>query len=170
MTIAKQIIDNLRQLRQVIDNLSQDQFSTPIAALSQSTIGAHVRHVLEFYQCIQSANSGPVCYDSRARNALLENDRSAALLAIDAITDWLGSEMNDAPLAVKADFSTTGGSDHLFASSFFRELAFCFEHGIHHQAMIKVALKEFPDPAPINEDFGVAPSTSRAFMRLEVSH
>lgn len=42
-----------------------------------------------------------------------------------------------------------------------RELAYCLEHSIHHQALIKVGLKEQNIENLIDENFGVAPATIR---------
>ena len=46
-------------------------------------------------------------------------------------------------------------------SSFFRELTYCLDHCIHHQALIKISLKQFGYLYLVDRDFGVAFSTQR---------
>jgi hypothetical protein len=43
----------------------------------------------------------------------------------------------------------------------FRELAYDLEHSIHHQAIIKIAMKNLNSEYALNENFGVARSTIR---------
>ena len=46
-------------------------------------------------------------------------------------------------------------------SSFERELLYCLDHAIHHQALIKIGLKELHLSHLVSPDFGVAYSTLR---------
>ena len=46
-------------------------------------------------------------------------------------------------------------------SSFERELLYCLDHAIHHQALIKIGLKELELSHLVSPDFGVAYSTLR---------
>jgi uncharacterized damage-inducible protein DinB len=163
MTLINHAANNLRQLNRVIEGLSDTSYVTPIVALSYASIGAHVRHTLEFYKCLQASSPREVCYDARRRDHALESDRQAAIEAIQSTIHWLKEELSgDRSLEIKVDYSAKGNQSQTLTTSLFRELAFCLEHSIHHQALIKVALREISDPDQINEEFGVAPSTLRA--------
>jgi hypothetical protein len=51
--------------------------------------------------------------------------------------------------------------NNLVNTSFERELVYCLDHAIHHQALIKIGLKEQELSHLVSQDFGVAYSTLR---------
>lgn len=61
----------------------------------------------------------------------------------------------------EADYSMTGSSPNSVTSSVGREMAYCIEHSIHHQAIIKGALIDLHLYDLVNDHFGVAYSTIR---------
>jgi hypothetical protein len=65
----------------------------------------------------------------------------------------------DYPLTLQGDFSENSVHHIQLLSSFHRELAYCLEHSIHHQALIKIGLIELGALHLIDESFGVAPAT-----------
>ena len=80
MEISKAAINVLDQLQEVLEKLMDDQFIAKCEALGGSSIGQHVRHLLEFFVCLESGlATGTVNYDKRKRDLMLENDRFAAL-------------------------------------------------------------------------------------------
>ncbi len=44
--------EKLSELKELLIQLSNDQIAAPIEALHGSTVGMHMRHILEFYQCL----------------------------------------------------------------------------------------------------------------------
>ena len=64
-------------------------------------------------------------------------------------------------LILEGNFTGEAGSLTKIATTFQRELAYCLEHSIHHQALIKVGLKELNLENIIEKNFGVAPATIR---------
>ena len=68
-------IENLRALKGVLLDMSDAVYATPLNVLSDSSIGQHVRHVLEFYLCLLHAqDSGIFNYDARQRDLELQTD------------------------------------------------------------------------------------------------
>lgn len=79
--------DTFIQLKYIIDQLSKEQFSEKLELLNNSSIGQHVRHVLEFYICLsQGIKTGYVNYDNRVRNLSLETDPNYAIVILDELS------------------------------------------------------------------------------------
>ena len=63
----------LLELKSILNQINDSDYSKNLMVLENGTIGRHVRHVLEFYECLFMSKSGDiVCYDDRKRNLLLE--------------------------------------------------------------------------------------------------
>lgn len=154
--------DNLEEIRALILLLDDKQYTTPVDILSGATIGKHVRHILEFYACVFRAEStGAVCYDERERNGKIETSRFFAMAVIENLIICFSRVKSDCPLKLKANFSMDGKDDVILETSLFRELAYNFEHAIHHQALMKVAFKELNIEGITLGHFGVSVSTVR---------
>lgn len=150
---------NLESLQLLLKGLDDADYTAPLEYLSDSTIGQHTRHVIEFYQCLLNANDS-VNYDARKRNNLLQTDRAKAIEAISVISAAL-DESEDKDVIVAGNFSISDENTQEFKSTFLRELAYCLDHSIHHQALIKVGMKELNKEHLIPKNFGVAPATIR---------
>lgn len=155
--------NNLNEIKSLVQQLSDDQYIRPIVLFDDSTIGQHVRHIIEFYQClIAGAATGLVSYDSRKRDRRIETDRYYAMYCMDKI----GSNMNipdlNTSLRFEANYSPEREGSLRVETTWCRELAVCLEHSIHHQALIKIGLKELEMDKMVNNTFGIAPSTIRS--------
>ncbi|NJN28946.1 MAG: hypothetical protein HC819_24790 [Cyclobacteriaceae bacterium] len=70
----------LAQLMNVVSAINEEDFCKPSTALSNSTVGQHLRHTLEFFICLeQGYELGVVNYDKRIHNKAMENDKHIAL-------------------------------------------------------------------------------------------
>lgn len=146
----------------MVDQLENELLSRELSILFGSTIGQHVRHILEFYEClIAGADRSIVCYDERKRRVELEEDRQEIQRTIAAISDKIVNWKEDRPMMLKASFSSEDGQDELMHSSLLRELSYCLEHMIHHLIIIKIALEKEQPELKMPENFGVAYSTIR---------
>lgn len=149
------------ELQRLVHALTIEQYTAPVAVLSNASIGQHVRHVLEFYLCLLNAEDHNVDYDARKRDKALETDRSAVLAALVALHDWMEGISDDADLHMVVDHSTDGSGSTRMRTSLFRELAYAFDHGIHHMALLRIAVEQEHRVVELHPDFGVAPSTIR---------
>jgi len=52
MKIAKENIEVLEQVGELLSRLSNELFVKKQSLINQATVGQHIRHILEFYQCI----------------------------------------------------------------------------------------------------------------------
>ena len=102
-----------------------------------------------------------ISYDDRERDKRLETDRIFALIIIDNLVDRLGCVQSDKRMKLRADYSNSGNDSMLLDTSLYRELAYCLEHSIHHQALIKIGIKSVCKGVVLEETFGIAPSTVR---------
>lgn len=158
------LIDNhnyvLKQLKESILQLNQGQYSVKLDLLSGSSVGMHVRHIIEFYTCLL-AHSGSVCYDERKRDITLEKSSSKAIEQIEAILESIRKTNLSTSILLKCNTSNTEESIEFAPSSIQREMIYVLDHTIHHMALIKIALSNQFPTVRINNKFGVAPSTVR---------
>jgi uncharacterized damage-inducible protein DinB len=153
---------NLLEIKSLLNNLKTEDYTKPLSLLSDSTIGQHVRHILEFYIClIASKNSGIVNYDKRKRSLEIETNVKFAQSQIDFIIYNFILENTNIQFTLEGNYSAETTETTTIPTTYKRELAYCLEHSIHHQALIKVGLKELELENIINENFGVAPATIR---------
>jgi len=156
--IINQAITQLGQVRNLLRPISQDQFSEPLPILSGNTIGKHVRHILEFFICLDSAiESEKVNYDKRERDLDLETFPEVATAAIDKLIQRIAS-YNNKEIMLIAEFEKQETAVH---SNVFRELVYNIEHTIHHLAIIRIGIQLYYPDVILEEGLGVAYSTQR---------
>src|SRR4030095_4254737 len=71
------------QLSPTLDHLSQEQYIQPCQSLLNATIGQHLRHIIELFQCLENGyDEGLVNYEKRKRDIVLKTDKelSTALM------------------------------------------------------------------------------------------
>jgi uncharacterized damage-inducible protein DinB len=154
--------ENLFQLKKLLENISNDQYNAKPDILSGASIGQHVRHILEFYLLLVSGSfSGIISYDKRKRDVRIEEDTAFANHTIDRLLTGINTLEEKYPVKLEADYSIGEESKNMIDSSIGRELAYCIEHSIHHQALIKAGLIALELVQLTNEHFGVAYSTIR---------
>lgn len=154
--------DNLLQLRGLMELLDQSEYTRQLDILSGSTTGQHIRHILEFYLLLVSGSfNGTISYDKRERDTKIENSLSFAVDTINLLIPSLNLLKEKDPVELEVDYSEDGQSGIIVQSSVGRELAYCIEHSIHHQALIKAGLINAGLAHTVDHDFGVAYSTIR---------
>ncbi|SMD45396.1 hypothetical protein SAMN00777080_4046 [Aquiflexum balticum DSM 16537] len=153
-------IQNLLQIKELICNMKVEDFSKKLEILSGSSIGQHLRHILELYQCLlDGAFENEVNYDNRKRNLRLETDPEFALTTIEEISEKIFNLDGDKYLNMLGAFSAHSEKKIAIKTSIYRELAYNLEHSIHHQALIKIGLSALGLSNLVDIDFGVAPAT-----------
>src|SRR5215470_912179 len=83
------IATNIRWLRQalrLLERLDDTIYSAVAPGFAPHRAGAHLRHILEFYQCfLDGLDSSHIDYDSRRRDQSIERSRHTASIAIRSI-------------------------------------------------------------------------------------
>jgi uncharacterized damage-inducible protein DinB len=149
------IQEQLRHLQLLLNAMTDASYTQSINMLGGTTIGQHLRHIVELMQCLDKGYAtGIINYDDRLRDARIENNRNFALDAIRDLYDNLDREEKALQLV------TCGINDKvvLLDTWYCRELVYNTEHAIHHMAMIRVALRELSLDL-VNDHFGVAKAT-----------
>ena len=154
--------ENLTQLKDLLQVLSKDQYTRSPEVLSGATLGQHIRHILEFYLLLVSGSfSGTISYDKRERDARIEANPEFANKTIERLLSGIDTLDQNLQVKFEANYSRNGSSQNMIISSVGRELAYCIEHSIHHQAIIKAGLIALGLKNLTDEHFGVAYSTIR---------
>jgi hypothetical protein len=154
---------NLDELKNLLIALNNEQYAKPSQLLSGATIGQHIRHILEFYLCLmKGVFEGSVNYDKRERNLEIESNKDFSIYTIEKIKSNLtGLKAVKETISLNGNFSENDDSEIKINTSFQRELAYCLEHSIHHQALIKIGLIEQKIENLIPQNFGIAPASIR---------
>jgi uncharacterized damage-inducible protein DinB len=146
--------EQIFSLQQLIEQLSDSQYTYQSAMLGKATIGQHVRHIIELAQCLVSGyEQGIVDYDKRKRDERIETTRSFAFKQLNQLLLTIQKPERKLVLTVCINNKT-----EFIETLFNRELLYNTEHAIHHMALIKVVLNEMQLNI-VKEDFGVAYAT-----------
>jgi len=145
------------QLAGSLSQLSPPQYSQSCQTLFNNTIGQHVRHIIELFQCLEYGyQSGIVNYEKRKRDTLIETDKELAgnlLLEIHR-----GLSKANKTLTLEACYDEHQNEPIAIETNYYREIAYNLEHTIHHMALIRVGITEI-STIQLPDDFGVASST-----------
>ena len=145
------------QLSGTIRLLSPSQYVQQCGNLGNNTIGQHVRHVIELFQCLESGYpDNSVNYEKRKRDVVIETDKDLALQLLQDIYNQL--DRPDKELVLHASYDDHSDESISIPTNYFREIAYNLEHTIHHMALIRVGIKEVSD-IELPDEFGVASST-----------
>lgn len=152
----------LRQARDLVTRLDERQYGTMRG--HHSSAGAHLRHVIEHYQCyLEGLPSSRIDYDARRRDVTIEQSTARAIAVLDEIAEGLErtrSRPPADPVQVQMRCAVDQPGDTWASSTVGRELQFLVSHAVHHYALIRMLLEQ--DGVPIEPDFGIAPSTIHA--------
>jgi uncharacterized damage-inducible protein DinB len=157
MELQKAVHHVFLQLSDSLDQLDAEQYIYPCKSLSGNTIGQHVRHIIELFQCLESGYmSGEVDYEKRKRDKQIETDKNFANGLLQVIIQQISKQ--NKPIDLLTYYDDLRTEPEKINSNYFREIAYNLEHTIHHMALIRVGLREIGD-IPVNDNYGVASST-----------
>lgn len=150
-----------KQLTQLTDNINELDYCKKLTVLSDNTVGKHIRHIIEFFECFdEGCKTGVVDYDKRERNAEIEQSPIYASTKLNDLYDSISSINSNMPL--KLNSILTGempDGNSPVATSFKRELIYTLEHAIHHMAIIEIGIKQELKHIHLPDNFGIAFST-----------
>lgn len=162
MNISKACVQILDQLANVVHQLTASDFSKASPALSNSSVGQHLRHTLEFFICLEEGyQRGVVNYDKRAHDKLIETDKSFALATINRIGSFVEGLSENKSLTLEVSYDLQKDDFVVIDTNTTRELVYNVEHAVHHMAIMKIGIREIAPYVSLPSDFGVAASTVR---------
>jgi len=139
-------------------SLTPEQYTLKCTMLNGVSISEHLRHSYEFYHCLLlGLETKQLNYEARARDRDIETNLPYTIDCIKKIKARLSSPLKDSLIELHSKESLSG----ILNTSLERELVYCLDHAIHHQALIKIGLKEQGLSHLVSQDFGVAYSTLR---------
>jgi uncharacterized damage-inducible protein DinB len=157
MELQKAVHQVFTQLSDSLSQLDRDQYYYPCKNLSGNTIGQHVRHIIEMFQCLETGwLSGEVDYEKRKRDQRIETDKEFATGLLQEITQHISRD--NKPLYLLTYYDDLQSEPGKISTNYYREIAYNLEHTIHHMALIRVGLREIGD-FQVDDSYGVASST-----------
>ncbi len=159
ISLIRDNCDFLKQGIVLLERHSADSYVSVDIRTFGSSIGSHMRHVLDHYSSfIAGVDSNVVDYDARARETMVETNRASGIERAQSLLKRL-MELSVDPLSrVKVIVSAnTRVNDGHSESTLGRELQFLASHTVHHYALIAIASRMQGIDPP--DTFGIAPST-----------
>lgn len=157
MPLQEAVRHTFVQLSGSLELMTQEEFIKPCVHLSNSTIGQHVRHIIEMFQCLELGYaSGSVNYELRKRDAHIETNREVALAALQGIFEGLGKP--DKQLVLEGFYNDHSETLLQIPTNYYREIIYNLEHTIHHMALIRIGIREIKQ-IELPEGYGVASAT-----------
>ena len=156
--VCKLNLQSLSELDAVLKTLTDQQYQKSTSKAS-SSVGMHVRHIVDFYHCFfKGVDFGLIDYDHRQRNSAIEQSIELARDYIQNITLLLNAEdLHNKPDSVSISACLNKDQQVEASSSLTRELLFLQSHVTHHLAVVALLLEQQGIKLPKN--FGVAAST-----------
>ena len=158
--VIQSTLNTLQKSQVLLDHLSNNQLCDASVPPYHSSIGTHIRHILDFYDCIFNVDSeNRVDLTARSRNKDVESDCDCAQDYLNLIIGRLSAtsfDMNGTVLVIddlglgKTEIPYTYGALLAQANS----------HTIHHYAIINYIFDSLG--IVINDsDFGYNPTTPK---------
>jgi hypothetical protein len=157
--IIQSTLKTLRKSQILLDNLSNAQLSDASVSPYYSSIGCHIRHILDFYDCVFNTKDGKVDLTARSRNKDVECDCGCAQDYLNQIIGRLSSASFDIiDIVLVTDDLGLGKTEIPY--TYGALLAQANSHTIHHYAIINYIFDSLG--IVINDtEFGYNPTTPK---------
>jgi uncharacterized damage-inducible protein DinB len=158
------IIHNLNRGVNLLNSISDEQYANNSTAPYYSSIGIHMRHILDVFNCILTGmESNQIDLTARQRNELAETKVAVGLDYFDEIMSQLNDiQMEDLDTMVKVKDDLGLGmitANYTLAAALIQ----AHSHAIHHFASIGYIISQMGINLP-DGDFGYNPTTPRGDM------
>ena len=152
---------NLERGIVLLQNISDQQYSDTSTAPYNSSIGGHMRHILDVFSCIfKGLESREVDFSARERNELAENYTENGIAYFKLVIDELRKLANaDFEMMLKVSDDLGLGkvtTDYTLGAA----LSQAHSHAIHHFASIGYIINTLGIQLP-DADFGYNPTTPK---------
>ncbi|PNQ72725.1 hypothetical protein C1T31_11330 [Hanstruepera neustonica] len=159
--IIKANLKSLQKTTILLSHLSNDHLTNKSVSPYHSSVGSHIRHILDFYNCILNPSNNNFDLTKRCRNLEVETSCDSALSYLNTIKDGLQNlSCKDLEREVLVtDDLGLGKVDVIY--TFSALLAQANSHTIHHYAIINYILDGINISLP-DSDFGYNPTTPKS--------
>lgn len=147
----------LYQLHNLLKSLDSDKYARSLDFLNGNSIGKHVRHILDLFDClILGSETGLIEYDNRRRAIEFEVSNELAQEKIVSIISMIQDLDLNRLVTLKQNLANESLE---ITTQIQRELLYNIEHTIHHLAIIRIGIEQnFPEIS-LPKNFGIAYST-----------
>lgn len=164
-SIIQSSLQTLQKSKILLSKLSNEQLSNSSVSPYYSSIGSHIRHIYDFYDCsLTVTDRGIVDLTSRKRDLSVETCCVSAMDYFERITDKLNTlDLVSNKLIKVIDDLGTGKIEIDYTYSAL--LAQANSHTIHHYAIINYILDRLNIKIK-DSDFGYNPTTPKIATNL----
>jgi len=158
--IIQATLKNLVRTKNILSIISDEHLSSSSIPPYYSSIGSHIRHILDFYDCML-VNSNMIDLTARKRQTEVENNCKKALEYYSEIFNKISKlEENDLNrMVIVTDDLGLGNTEIKY--TFSSLLAQANSHTTHHYAIINYILEGL-ELGVNDESFGYNPTTPKA--------
>ena len=158
------IVQNLNRGISLLNSINDDQYANNSTAPYYSSIGIHMRHILDVFNCIfEGIEKGQIDLTARQRNELAETKVAVGLDYFDRIIALL-NEVREEDLDRLIEVRDDLGLGLITANyTIAAALIQAHSHAIHHFASIGYIISQMGINLP-DGDFGYNPTTPRGDM------
>lgn len=152
---------NLNRGIKLLNSITDEQYSNTSAPPYYSSIGSHMRHILDVFSCIfNGLETKQVDFSARERNPLAEQKTAAGIAYFNSVISQLHTLTEDdfeMMIAVTDDLGTGKITANYTLGS---ALIQAHSHAIHHFATIGFIINRLGVELP-DKDFGYNPTTPK---------
>ena len=158
--IIQSTLKTLQKSQYILTNLSNEQLSNTSVSPYYSSIGSHIRHILDFYECILNKDlKNRIDLTARSRNKAVENCCSLAAEYLNIIIERLkDTNYNVNDIVMVTDDLGLGKIEMAYTLA--AVLSQANSHAIHHYAIINYILNGL-NISLEDSDFGYNPTTPK---------
>ena len=158
--VIQSALKTLQKSRYLLINLKDEQLSNTSIPPYNSSIGSHIRHILDFYECIFNIDSEKhIDLTARSRNKDVETCCIQSEAYLNLITDKLKNLDYDLDEIVKVT-DDLGLGKVTMTYTLVAVLSQANSHAIHHYAIINYILNGL-NISLADSDFGYNPTTPK---------
>lgn len=164
------IEQNLQRGIKLLNNISNDEYSDDSIAPYHSSIGCHIRHVLDVFSCVFSGfEEKKIDLRKRERNELAEQNTEIGIEYFNSITDQL-KKIKKEDLEKEVIISDDLGLGIITVKSTLgAALMQAQSHAIHHYASIGYLIYQLGIELP-DSDFGFNPTTPKKVLESSLKN
>lgn len=157
--IIESTLNTLQKSQYLLNNLDDVILSDASVSPYNSSIGSHLRHILDFYDCILNIKEACVDLTARKRDNKIETCCNSANAYLLSLMDRLGNLERDLDKTVRV-IDDLGLGKIEIPYTLAALLAQANSHTIHHYAIINYILDRL-DVIIDDNDFGYNPTTPK---------
>ena len=159
--MIKAIEGNLERGIQLLNSITDNQYSNSTIPPYFSSIGCNMRHVLDaFTSIINGFESGHVNFSDRKRNTICEEKTAEGILYFKETIKKLHEFKNEDFAKIIAVTDNLGNGEVTINYTLENALAYAHSHAIHHFASIGFLIKQLEIELQ-DADFGYNPTTPK---------